>query len=169
MQHRTEGPIGGSETRRVGTMKMNDPATTKRVAYLMGALALGSIVIGVGGWLLQAGDVPRTVVHEDAAPETGTSATEMARQYAINEVNADAQFKGRLLRVRGTVKSIATTSRNTPYVILDGGDAADTQALFAPDQERSLAGLRPGGPEISVRCQGGGKVVYIFLTNCTIR
>lgn len=58
--------------------------------------------------------------------------------------------------------------RNRPYVILDGERAADTQAMFTEGQTGKLSALRQGNG-ISVRCRGGGKLVNIFLNDCTIR
>jgi hypothetical protein len=141
----------------------------KRLLLLIGGLVVAAIVASL--LLPSSNNAYSTRPGRAAAAaegETSTSATEMARQYALNEVAADEQFKGRLVNVRGTVKTIAKDITNTPYVILDGGSAADIQALFSKDDAGSLTSLRPGS-EINVRCHSSGKLINILLRDCVVR
>jgi putative nucleic acid binding protein len=141
----------------------------KRLVLLIGGLVLAAIVISV---LLPSRDNGYSTRPGRAAAaaegETSTSATEMARQYALNEVAADEQFKGRRVNVRGSVKRIGKDVVATPYVILDGGSGADIQAMFAKDATSSLADLRPG-QEVTVRCHTSGKLINILLRDCALR
>jgi len=94
---------------------------------------------------------------------------EMSATYRANEIAADSSYKGKLVRISGTIEEIAKDMLGSPYVILKtqtpGG--LRIQCVFAKGLESALISLRPGH---SVTISGivSGKMINIILNNCQI-
>jgi predicted nucleic acid-binding Zn ribbon protein len=109
-----------------------------------------------------------------AAAETPTTvevqAAQLASAYDRNGVAADAQFKGRSLRVTGAVVSIGTDMFNHAVVTLDGkvNQFLQPQAVLN-ESERARAGALAVGHTITLVCTGNGDVIKTpMLKECTL-
>lgn len=94
------------------------------------------------------------VVHPDGSVSVG--AVQLWREYQENEVAADNQYKGKRLRVTGTVVSVERDADGSPVLhLLSGNPIFRTMATldraFIPDAAR----LRKGD-QVVVRCIGAG-------------
>jgi len=84
------------------------------------------------------------------------------KAYEANEVAADEQFKGKLLKVSGVIHDIGKDIMDNPYVIL--GDDIGVQVTF-PDREnfrKRLAQLKKG-ESITVTGTVEGKMLHVQL------
>ena len=96
-----------------------------------------------------------------------TSAAELYAAYDANELDADARFKGRLLRVSGTVTSIGKEILGAPYLTLGVGEQmAHVQCVFSRQDTASLAALRKG-MKVTITCKCAGKLLNVILKDCT--
>lgn len=87
------------------------------------------------------------------------SAAELFKDYAANEVSADDRYRGKVLRVSGTVESINKNIVDDPYVMLRaGGDFDGVHCSFDSTQTSSLASLSRG-QRVTLRCRGNGKMI----------
>jgi hypothetical protein len=86
--------------------------------------------------------------------------------YSANEVAADQQYKGKLLRVSGTVEAIDSGLGDEPNVRLSAGDFDSVLVKGLP--AATAAGLAKG-QQITVVCKGGGEVIGSpVLDECAI-
>jgi hypothetical protein len=96
------------------------------------------------------------------------SARELYAAYDANELAADARFKGRWLRVSGTVENIGKDILGDPYVTLDAGQVfARVQCQFPKEREVLLTVLRKG-MKVSITCEGAGKLMNVLLKDCIL-
>jgi hypothetical protein len=96
------------------------------------------------------------------------SPDDLLAAYTSNEVNADQRFKGRLLKVRGTIDSIGKDVTGTSYVTFKAGGALNfrsVQCLFAADAP--LASLSKG-QVITVTGTCSGMMGNILIRDCEI-
>lgn len=125
---------------------------------------------------------------KEAEPETGLdadcTATQLHREYKANEVSADAKYKGKWVRVRGKLLSVAKGLGDAPYLALaaDGYGIAQVQAHLFEVQAKSLeketfatstvaeaAGALKVGQNVTVECLGQGVMLTIpQLDQCII-
>lgn len=123
-----------------------------------------------------------------ADKETGLDASctaaQLHREFAANEVRADAKYKGKWVEVRGRLASVAKGVTGTPYlnIAADEYGVAHVQAHLFEVQARSIkketfstcsaselaAELAPG-QQVSVECLGKGMVLTIpQLDQCVV-
>ena len=93
------------------------------------------------------------------------SADQLYADYAANEVNADNLYRGKALRVSGTVEAIKKDIADNPYVVLATKNKfTGVHAKF--DSARSLDRLSVGDG-ITVRCYGNNVIMGSpMLTGC---
>lgn len=99
------------------------------------------------------------------------TAYDLAAAYKSNEVAADEKYKGKTLRITGTIDSIGKDIIDTPYVTLKGepGDYSmeDVQCMFAEDDIATLSKLSKG-TTITIIGTGGDYLTNAQLDNCHI-
>ena len=73
------------------------------------------------------------------------TAADLARAYDRNEVGADQRFRGKRVRVSGTVEKIGKGVDDSPYVILAGSGSTPVECVFDEASTPPEVGkLRPG-------------------------
>src|SRR5258706_14570376 len=136
---------GGSTTRS------RKPANPRQTPTLQNWIAIASAV-GILVVLVTFVDV-RKPPPPQVSP-LATTASQMLDEYAGDEFSADAQFRGRLVEVSGTIRWIGRTSANTAYVDL-GYALRAVQCLFDRQNERQITSLVRGGAIHGCRRCGG--------------
>lgn len=112
------------------------------------------------------------------------TAAKYYRDYHANEVAADAKYKGKWVRVTGTVGHVAKAVGGTPYLMIpaDGYGMAQVHAGLLKAQVeidsngnatarelKDIAGALRPGEKISVECIGGGMTMtFPQLNECLI-
>src|SRR5262249_2203664 len=77
--------------------------------------------------------------------------------YEANEVAADHEYAGRILRVTGSVRSIQNGITGNPYIVLNTRqDLFGVQALYRTNRAYHVERLQKGDSE-TVDCQPAGK------------
>ena len=96
-------------------------------------------------------------------------AATLVADYRANEVAADEKYKGKLLRVTGTVDSIDKDFMDDIVVRIKSDNMFMSIMANVDDSEKSAAArLAKGGP-VTVVCEGGGLIVGSpVLNDCTI-
>jgi hypothetical protein len=104
-----------------------------------------------------------------SVPPLDIDARKLAAAYEENEVAADDKYKGRSLRVAGTVQAISKDFMGDVYVQLASqNEFMPTNAYVEKSQRAAAAGLKKG-QRITVLCTGDGLIVASpILRACTI-
>jgi hypothetical protein len=93
-----------------------------------------------------------------SGPPVSVSSATLINEYEDNEVSADDRYKGKTLRVSGTVDNIAKDIMDSMYVTLKGDKEygiTSVQCYFADDQKSALSRLKKGQQVTIVgRCDG---------------
>lgn len=97
---------------------------------------------------------------QTAVPVVEVSAVQLERDYAANEVAADAQYKDKVLRVSGTVDGISKDILDEPVLTLRSRNQFNNvHCSFDGDgANASLASLRKG-QKVTVRGLGSGVIL----------
>ncbi len=121
-----------------------------------------------------AGPGPVTSPEEPEAPVVKTpdmdvSASQLQKDYKANEVAADNKYKGKLLRVTGTVESIDKDFLDNVVLKLGTGDMFAEVHATLEDSEKPKAAELSKGKRVRVVCTGGGMVMMSpMLRACTL-
>ncbi len=101
-------------------------------------------------------------------PAPLVTADDLAAAYDANEVAADMQYKGKVVRVTGVVESIGKDFLyDTPYVTLSGGRWG-VQCSFDKSQVPHLAKLSKG-QTVTIQGEVRGIVVFgVYLNQCNL-
>jgi len=101
-----------------------------------------------------------------SGPVVDVSAKQLYADYEANEVSADDKYKGKVLRVSGTVLSIGKDVLDTPYVEFATGDTVlGVQCMF---DEPGVLGSLKKGQKLTVRGKGDGKMGNVLLRGCMV-
>lgn len=93
------------------------------------------------------------------APPVEVTPVELAKAYEENTVAADDLYKGKKLRISGTISEIATGITDEPYLVMKGGNPfMGPQLHFDKDQRSAIAKLKKG-QKIVALCVGAGDLV----------
>jgi hypothetical protein len=97
------------------------------------------------------------------------SADDLQSAYAMNEVSADAEYRGKRLQVTGAVKDIMKVLDRPFLVLWTRNEFVGVHANFDRDKEQSLAGIHPGD-HVIVLCTGDGAGLgeSPMLDGCTL-
>ncbi len=91
-------------------------------------------------------------------PVIDVTAKELSAAYDANEVSADASFKGRKLKVSGTVMGIDKDF--TDNIIVKLGPTSNMfMSVFAYGMTPSRAGSLSKGQKLTLTCVGDGKMI----------
>ena len=134
-------------------------------------------IIGVMGLVMVMGPKNDCGTSKEATEEVATNAasnasvidvtaTQLFKDYDANEVNADDKYKGKVLRVTGTISTIGKDILDTPYIAFaTSNEIMSVQCMF--DDTGILGSLRKG-QKLTVRCKGDGKLGNVILRGCMI-
>lgn len=104
-----------------------------------------------------------------AQPDMEVKAAVLYNDYERNEVAGDEKYKGKILRVSGSVDDISKDITDTMYITLDAGQAfGSVQCFFADDHTEELSGISKG-QYVTIQGRCDGKLGNIFLRGCSIK
>lgn len=102
-----------------------------------------------------------------AADAIEISARDLYRAYDANEVAADSQYKGKALRVTGTVESVDSDMMDNAVVQLRAGDF---QSVNVQGLQQEVAASLSKGQSITVSCTGAGEIIGSpVLDDCALQ
>ncbi len=135
------------------------------------------VILGILGSVLGGGDKPSGSANSPSAtaePEPTyieISATDLLAAYADNEVAADNEYKGQLLRVTGTVGSIGKDILDAAYVTLRNDESEysiiSVQCYFDKDNLDDIATLHEGDT-ITIQGTCNGSAGNVLLKKCDV-
>ena len=99
-------------------------------------------------------------------PDVSVSAATLFAAFKENELNAEAQYKGKVLKVHGQVQSVGRTNRGVLYVQFVSSDPMGVQALFDDGDAAALADINPGD-YINILCRYDNARLNVILSGCT--
>lgn len=111
-------------------------------------------------------NVPEVPPEDPVMIET-INVAKLAKAYAANEIAADREYKGRRVRITGTVDSVGKDIVGTPYVVLIEREerGARAQCTFGRGQEDKLARLTQG-QRATFSCEVRGVLGWIHAAEC---
>lgn len=97
------------------------------------------------------------------------SAEDLAKEYEENEVRADKNYKGKVLEISGTVKSIGVSFSQTYIVLSSGKDFSitDIQCFFKDKAEIDMVADLDEGDVVTLTGKVSGKSLNVSVENCT--
>ncbi|WP_408951441.1 OB-fold protein [Lysobacter sp. Hz 25] len=138
------------------------------IVYFIG-LAIFAGVVGAAG---EAGrqakvDAPKAEISAAATADAITlDAATLHQAYEANEIAADQQYKGKLLRINGTIADVASDVSDDPLVSLR---VSDFESVHAKGLAKDVAASLSKGQSITLTCTGDGEVIGTpVLSNCTL-
>lgn len=99
------------------------------------------------------------------------SAVQLYGQYEANEVEADNEYKGKVLAVTGVVGDIGKDIVDQAYVLLTSGDALGmfgVQCFFNESEEQNFGSLRTA-QQLTIKGRCDGKFGNVFLKDRTFQ
>ena len=134
---------------------------------IIGGLLVLIIVLGT----IANGDKKRAVKPTVAVkdqPAIETNVIRLIDDYEANEIAADEKYKGKRVKLSGTVRDIKKDIGDNLYVIFNKGGRFDfrgIQLFFDDSYTSSLAKLKKG-QRISVNCRVKGLMMNVILKDC---
>ncbi len=109
---------------------------------------------------------------DPAEPSIEISAVDLWGEYCKNEVAADDAYKGKYLKLTGTIEDIsADMLTDDPCIVLSSGDSLGLygiQCFFTDDEGRDAIGQLEDGQEITIIGKCTGRNIVIQLTACKL-
>jgi hypothetical protein len=104
-----------------------------------------------------------------SSERVGVSAADLYKDYKANEVSADDKYKGKTLKMSGTITSINKGIGDSMYLVYSTSNQFEgVQAHLAASQKSKAAGLSKGA-SVTVECIGDGMIIGSpMLKDCTI-
>jgi tRNA A37 N6-isopentenylltransferase MiaA len=91
------------------------------------------------------------------------------QDYQDNPINADSKYKGKILKLTGTVGTIDREIDQRTYITFDIEFLKNVRITFKKDQESKVAGLAKGQTvTIKGKCTGTLLSTTVALTDCEI-
>lgn len=101
-------------------------------------------------------------------PALDVSASQLYADYEANGVAADQQYKGKILKVTGTVNNIDKDIMDQIYVTLKGDNViGDVQCFFSDNYVNEAAQLQKG-QKITIIGKCDGKLINVMIKGCSI-
>ncbi len=104
-------------------------------------------------------------------PELAVSATDLLTAYDENGVNADNQYKGKYLKVTGTVGSVGTDILGDAYITLKNENnkyaIIRVQCYFDDNNTDAIASLKEGD-SVSITGTCSGSTGNVILKDCDV-
>jgi len=146
----------------------------KILGVTIGAIIMLVIIGSFGGKSDQAAQSSTQMNKEtqttEAAKEESIKITAeaLAAAYKENQVNADNIYKGKLVEVSGTVKSIGKDFMDNPYVAIKGNESfIDVQCFVDSDGVSAISTLKP---DQSIKMEGNvdGYLMNVSVKHCKV-
>ena len=105
----------------------------------------------------------------DATPPAAVidvDAETLAAAYAVNEVAANAEYEGHVLRITGIVDRI--TDERSASVVLAGDGFTDVRCYFSDTERESLIPLRPGDAVTVQGLNAGMGIFNVEVRGCVL-
>ncbi len=101
----------------------------------------------------------------EPAPEiVDVTAKQLFADYDANEIAADGKYKGKVLRISGTVGKVGKDVLDEPYVTLAAG-AFDVQCMFRDSAPLAAVKKRQ---RLTVQCTDPGKMGNVIVRGCAV-
>ncbi|HKX79601.1 MAG TPA: hypothetical protein VJM34_13870 [Novosphingobium sp.] len=131
------------------------------VAIFAGTVgALGAA--GEGKYAADAHSPAAEVSSAEAADRIAVEAGTLHKAYAANEIAADQLYKGKPLKVSGTIADITSDVSDEPVLSLR---VSDFESVHATGLTKDVAATLAKGQSITVSCVGAGEVIGTPLLN----
>lgn len=105
---------------------------------------------------------------QPAGPAISVTAKQLFEDYQKNEVSADDKYKGKLLKVSGTVHSIDKDAFDNMILRLATPNQFMSVAATMNVSEKAKLGQMAKGQAATVQCTGGGMVIKSpILKDCS--
>jgi hypothetical protein len=103
------------------------------------------------------------------APDFTLTADELGAAYGANEISADAQYKGHVVRVTGQAGDISKDWFGNPYIMLETEDldSPSIRCMLA-DGQASRASTIQRGDTVTLVGTVDGMFVKLDMTGCTL-
>lgn len=131
------------------------------------------ILVGIFG-----GSSDNTTNTNDSTTTSTTAQTEevmevdykvLYEEYMANPINADSKYKGKILKLTGTVGTIDREIDQRTYITFDIDFLKDVRITFKKDQESKVAQLKKGQTvTIKGKCTGTLLSTTVALDDCEI-
>ena len=116
----------------------------------------------------QATTTPTTIATEP--PVIDISPADLHSAYEENEVAADNQYKGKLVRITGTIDNIGKDILDEVYITIEAGNTFDSiQCYFENEEQIEKVATLKSGEEITLvgECTGL-TITTVMMHNCEI-
>jgi hypothetical protein len=96
------------------------------------------------------------------------SATSLYKEYVDNPVAADEKFKGKILKVEGTVSTIDKETNGKICVMLETGEIIGYVFCYFPEsQSKEVAKINKGNYK-TIKGKCTGKLIGVVLEDCEV-
>ena len=99
-------------------------------------------------------------------PDVKVSAPDLQRQYGEDQSAANRRYRGRIIEVNGTVRSVGD---DHPLVIFEPGGQGLVQATFHPSVAAGVPKSFQKGQALVLWCEGDGSFSNVLLKNCVVK
>jgi hypothetical protein len=116
------------------------------------------------------GEQRRPAAEHEPDSALNVSLGDLLSEYKDNEIRADGQYKGKRIRVSGTVGDVKKDILSSPYVIVGTGkqfEIPTVQCSLRSSEATKAAGLSKGS-SVTVSGKVGGLMMNVQLRDCTI-
>lgn len=126
-------------------------------------------------WIASSGSPKNTETNQVVSPSgeqkkeeaIKVTASNLAKEYEDNEIAADQKYKGKIVEITGTIKSIEEML-GSKFVTIEGNQIlSDIQCFFDKSKESELATLQKN-KSITVRGKVDGKSINVGVKECEI-
>jgi tRNA_anti-like len=143
---------------------------------LVFVLALGLFAYGISGITKRGRDArvsgtdSSSVVQQPVEKILEVKATTMSREYKENEVAADEKYRGKTLRISGSVESIGKDILDKPYVALYAYEYAiiDKVQCYFTDADNAILSKLKKGQKVTLQGEVGRKMGNIYVDGCSV-
>ena len=99
------------------------------------------------------------------------NASDLFDAYDANEVKADEKYKGKLLKISGTIKDIGKEIMDDSYITLKSSNPYEiisVQCMFSDEAEAKKLGDLKKGDKIKILGECDGVTVNVLIKDCKI-
>jgi hypothetical protein len=115
----------------------------------------------------QATTTPTTAPTEEPVIEITPS--ELYNAYEENEVAADNEYKGKKVRITGTIEDIGKDILDDVYITINAGDYDEIQCYFENQKQIDKVATLKSGEEVTIVGECSGlSILNVVLQNCEL-
>ena len=148
-------------------------AKQHQVVYTVCMLIFLAAIFGITYTIYDAINNPSEPTEQQLTePPIEISAVDLWDEYCKNEVSADDAYKGKYLKLTGTIEDIsADMLTDDPCIVLSSGDSLGLygiQCFFTDEESRDAIGQLEDGQEITIIGKCTGRNIVVQLTTCKL-